>query len=160
MKRRLAIAAPLFLAGLLALRLLPVAWLAAPQWEVTVVDDQGKPIEGMTVRETWQNFSVEMQGHLEDRQTDAEGYVAFPARNSEYSVLRQIEAALSQLGRFSTHSGYGPYATVFAFGKGFEGGASSGDRVIDWTGFPPDVQSLIVVNPATLPEHEQGDGSH
>ena len=135
MKRRLAIAAPLFLAGLLALRLLPVAWLAAPQWEVTVVDDQGKPIEGMTVRETWQNFSVEMQGHLEDRQTDAEGYVAFPARNSEYSVLRQSRPHYRNSGASAPTPGYGPYAS-FCVGKGFEGGASSGDRVIDWTGSP------------------------
>jgi hypothetical protein len=39
-----------------------VSWLAAPRWEVVVVDERGKPVEGMTVRETWQNYSVEMEG--------------------------------------------------------------------------------------------------
>jgi len=30
--------------------LFPVSSLAAPEWEVTVVDEHGKPVEGMTVR--------------------------------------------------------------------------------------------------------------
>ena len=42
--------------------LFPVNSLAAPEWDVTVVDEHGKPVEGMTVRETWQNYSVEAHG--------------------------------------------------------------------------------------------------
>jgi hypothetical protein len=32
--------------------LFPISSLAAPEWEVTVVDDHGRPVEGMTVRDT------------------------------------------------------------------------------------------------------------
>ena len=48
--------------AVLACWLIPVSSLAAPEWEVTVVDEHGKPVEGMTVRETWQNYSVEVVG--------------------------------------------------------------------------------------------------
>jgi len=40
----------------------PVNSLAAPEWDVTVVDEHGKPVDGMTVRETCQNYSVEAHG--------------------------------------------------------------------------------------------------
>ncbi len=63
--------------------LFPVSSLAAPEWEVTVVDEHARPVEGMTVRETWQNYSVEATGHEMDRQTDASGHATFPAHKTE-----------------------------------------------------------------------------
>lgn len=131
--------------------LFPVSWLSAPEWEVVVVDEQGKPIEGITVRETWQNYSVETEGHEADRQTDANGRATFPLRRSEYSVLRQIAGTASALVHLNVHASYGPHATVFAFGKGSEGTATTGDFVTDWTGSPSSMQSRIVVRPMIVP---------
>ena len=131
--------------------LFPVSWLAAPQWEVGVVDERGKPVDGMTVRETWQNYSVEMEGHEADRQTDVNGRVTFPAQKSDYSVPRQIAGTMSALVHLNVHSSYGPHATVFAFGKGLEGTATTGEFVTDWTGSPRFMRSRIVVKPMVLP---------
>ncbi len=87
----------LVLAALFALWLFPSSSLAAPYWEVVVVDEHGKPVEGMTVRETWQNYSVETEGHEADRQTDANGHATFPAQKAEYSCIstsRQLGSTL------------------------------------------------------------------
>src|ERR1700730_5254270 len=91
--------------------LFPISSLAAPEWEVTVVDDHGRPVEGMTVRETWQNYSVEATGHEMDRQTDARGLATFPAHKSEYLLLSQVAGTLSAIIHFNVHASYGPHAT-------------------------------------------------
>jgi hypothetical protein len=128
--------------------LFPVSLLASPEWEVTVVDEHAKPVEGMTVRETWQNYSVEATGHEMDRQTDASGHATFPARKTEYSLLRQIAGTVSHLIHFNVHDSYGPHASVFAFGNHLEGTAITGEYVTDWTGYPSSMQSRIVVSPS------------
>jgi len=127
--------------------LFTVSSLAAPEWEVTVVDEHGKPVEGMTVRETWQNYSVEATGHEMDRQTDANGHATFPAHKTEYSLLSQVAGTLTALIHFNIHASYGPHASVFAFGKNLEGTATTGQYVTDWTGYPSSMQSRIVVGP-------------
>ena len=127
--------------------LFPVSSLAAPEWDVTVVDENGKPVEGLTVRETWQNYSVEATGHETDRQTDAQGRATFPAHKTECSLLSQVAGTLSALMHFNVHASYGPHASVFAFGKHSEGTATSGQYVTDWTGHPSSMYSLIVVRP-------------
>ena len=127
--------------------LFPISSLAAPEWEVTVVDEHGKPVEGMTVRETWQNYSVEATGHEADGQTDANGHVTFSAHKSEYSLLSQVVGTLSALMHFNVHASYGPHASVFAFGKHLEGTATTGEYVTDWTGYPSSMQSRIVARP-------------
>ena len=82
--------------------------------EVTVVDEDGKPIQGITVREIWQNYSLEVDGHEMDRQTDANGQVSFPAHRAEYSLLSQIAGSLSAIVRFNAHASYGPHASAHA----------------------------------------------
>jgi hypothetical protein len=119
-----------------AYRLFPVSSLAAPEWEVTAVDELGGPVEGMTVRESWQNYSVETTGHEMDRQTDANGHATFPAHKAECSLLSQIAGTVSALIHFNVHASYGPHASVFAFGKHLQGDAATGEYVTDWTGYP------------------------
>lgn len=128
--------------------LCPVSSIAAPEWEVTVVDAHGRPVEGMTVRETWKNYSVEATGqHEADRQTDANGHAIFPVHKTEYSLLSQVAGTLSALIHFNVHANYGPHASVFAFGKHLEGTATTNKYVTDWTGYPSSMQSRIVVRP-------------
>jgi hypothetical protein len=145
--------------GTLACWLFPVALLAAPQWEVDVVDEYGKPVEGMVVRETWQNYSVEMEGHEADSLTDVNGHVAFPAQTSEYSLLRQIAGTISALVHLNVHASYGPHATVFAVGKGLEGSAATGNFITDWRGSPSVMRSQIVVRPILQPSSTEKSNS-
>jgi hypothetical protein len=133
----------------------PLVGLPPLKWEVVVVDEHGTPVEGMTVRETWQNYSAEAEGHEADRQSDANGHATFPARRSGYSVLRQLTGMVSALVHFSVHSSFGPHATVFAFGKGLEGSATTAGFVTDWTGTEPFMRSRIVVEPMILPNSKE-----
>ena len=97
-----------------------------------------------------------MEGHEADRQTDANGHATFPAQKSEDSVLRQIAGTVSALVHLNVHASYGPHATVFAFGKGLEGSATTAGFITDWTGSPPFMRSRIVVKPMILPTSETG----
>jgi hypothetical protein len=75
---------------LIAATLIPVPYLAAPRWDVTVVDESASPIEGMTVTRVYQNYSTERRGHEEDQITDRQGRTSFPPRWSSASVARRI----------------------------------------------------------------------
>src|SRR5215469_8782165 len=71
--------------ALLVLGLIPKPSLAATDWHVVVVDERDQPVEGILVRETWQNFAFEKQGHVSERTTDATGRAHFPRK--EPSIL-------------------------------------------------------------------------
>jgi hypothetical protein len=133
--------------SLLLLALLPNPSLAAPEWDVVVVDEHDQPIEGITVRETWQNFAVEKQLLIANRQTDANGRVTFPAQRARYSMLRQLAGTLRAAVSFNMHGGYDAYnhSWIFVIGNGVFGTAN-----IDWKGAPPHVESRIVAKPVVV----------
>ena len=62
---------------MVAASLIPIPYLASPKWDVLVVDDASSPIEGMTVRSTYQDYSTETNGHEEDKQTYKNGHASF-----------------------------------------------------------------------------------
>ena len=138
-------------ASVLAFCLAPINWPAAPRWDVLVVDELGKPVQGMTVRETWYNYSVDRGQGTEDRQSDVDGRVTFPARRSRYTVLRRSRGTLSALRHSTVPSSYGPHANVFAFGKCLEGTAMTSGFATDWTGSPAHMQSRIIAKPMLHP---------
>jgi hypothetical protein len=133
-------------AALAAVALVPIPYLACPSWRVRVVDGSGTPVEGMTVRLVYQNYSVEADGHEEDQTTDRQGDVTFPARRSSASAARLCMFTLRSACA-GPHASFGRHAYVFAFGKGREGYAASGKRVADWSGVPAEVRSRITAAP-------------
>jgi hypothetical protein len=135
-------------AGILACSLFPIGWLAAPEWEVFVVDEKGKPIEGVTVRETWYNYSVTRDSGAEDRKTDVAGSVTFPARRSKYTILRRIAPKASFFAQSAVASADGAHANAFAFGKCVEGTATIDGVSSDWAGSPSRVQSRVIARSA------------
>jgi len=52
---------------LLLAALLPVTTLAAPDWSVCVVNESNRPVPGVLVRESYQNYSAESGGNEEDQ---------------------------------------------------------------------------------------------
>lgn len=147
MRKSLLIAGLSLGLSLLVLGLIPSFSLAAPTWEVVVVDEGGRPLEGMLVRETWQNYSVQEQLHVAERHTDAYGQVSFPPQKTQCSVLREITGTIRARMRWTMHGGpsYGPHAYIFASGKGFFGTAITGTSVTAWTGSPPQMHSHVIV---------------
>jgi hypothetical protein len=119
---------------------------ATPLWEVWVVDANGRALSGMTVRLSWQNYSAETSDHQEDQQTDEKGYVVFPARKFRASINERLLGTI-RAADGGVHASFGPHAFVFAFGKGLQGPAVTGEYVADWTGKPNRMQSRIVAEP-------------
>jgi hypothetical protein len=130
-------------AGVLLAAVWPVTSPATPEWEVWVVDENGRPLQGVTVRLVWQNYSAETESHEEDRQTDKNGYAVFSARTFKASALRLVLGTI-QAAEAGVHASFGPHAWVFAFGRGFQGDAVTDGYITDWTGRPSKMQSRIV----------------
>ena len=127
----------------LALLLIPIPYRACPTWDAWVVDETGRPVPGMTVRLVYQDYSAESRSHEVNRVTDERGHVVFTAQLSSASILRRCYyTGLSATA--GAHASFGRHAWVFAFGKGLEGTATTGQIVADWTGSPYHVESRIV----------------
>jgi Bacterial Ig-like domain (group 1) len=131
-----------------ALAFVPIKTLNSPGWNVLVVDQNGHPIPGITVRLSYQNYSAEDKTHETDGTTDNYGHATFtPQALSASGANRLIYTLRSALG--GVHASFGPHASVFAFGKGLEGFDvdSQKDVVVEWTGKSKSMESRIVVHP-------------
>ncbi len=124
----------------------PTTTAQSPFWEVWVVNEAGQPIEGMTVTLHYQNYSAEPEGHSEQKQTDAGGYVVFSPRSLKASRWRRVVTTLQSAGA-GVHASFGPHAWVMAYGNGLEGISVSNGYVTDWTGAPQRMVSRIVAKP-------------
>jgi hypothetical protein len=130
----------------LGVALIPFASPHSPDWTVTVVDEQGEPVSGITVRLSYENHSIEDKSHEMDRLSDQRGQVSFPAQKIRASFLRRCYyTVLSALD--GVHASFGPHAYVFAFGNGMEGSDIDPERriLVDWRGTPSRMKSRIVV---------------
>ncbi len=92
--------------------LLPYPTTVVPEWSIRVVDGNGAPVVGGTVRETWRDYSLEGDGHEEELLTNRAGYVVFPERKiwapPLFRVLFTSCAAVSTLA----HGSMGPHASL------------------------------------------------
>lgn len=124
----------------------PTTTAQSPFWEVSVVNEAGQPLEGMTVTLTYHNYSAEPEGHSEQKQTDAGGYVVFSPRSLKATRWLRLVTTLQSAGA-GVHASFGPHAHVWADGNGLTGYAVSNGYVTDWTGAPPRMASRIVAKP-------------
>jgi hypothetical protein len=138
----------LIVAALFAFLAWPTATVQCPTWGVQVVDDSGHPLQGMTVRLSYKNYSGESESHHEDLQTDAKGYVLFHQKSLRAPGVRRALAIVGS-ATGGVHASFGPHAWVWTFGKGLEGIAVNDGHVTDWTGSPSQMTSKIVAKPGT-----------
>jgi hypothetical protein len=129
---------------LLVLALIPIPYRASPDWKVWVVDSTGNPAGGVTVQLSYQNYSVESDGHEEERLTDEHGYTHFDEHRLAASLLQRCWYSVMS-ARALAHASFGPHDWVFAFGNGLQGEAVSDGIVTDWTGTPAQMESQIVL---------------
>ena len=126
-----------------ALSLIPIRYLAAPQWDVWVKDEASKPLAGLNVRLDYQNYSAESDSHEITLLTDQSGHVTFPSQYGKASLIqRAFNTCGSAMG--GAHASVGNHAFVFAFGEGYEGDAVTGAYITDWTGSPTKMASTII----------------
>ena len=134
----LCLALALFVFGLI-----PIRYLAAPQWDVWVKDEAGKPLAGLNVRLDYENYSAESDSHEITLVTDQSGRVTFPSQYGKASLIqRAFYTSASAVG--GAHASFGNHAFVFVFGNGFEGDAVTGTHITDWAGSPNEMASSIV----------------
>ena len=116
------------LAVVVAVLFSPREITVVPAWRLRVVKEQGTPLKGVFVRQSWKHYSYELDAgeDLEDAWTDENGYVAFPKRTIKVSLIKQALAPLIVGGMLREHASFGASAAIMAWGdKGGEGDASS-----------------------------------
>jgi hypothetical protein len=91
-----------------------------PSWRVRVVVENGNPVSGALVRESWRNYSIESEGHEEDSMSDDSGYVVFPARYVRSSILKRGVAFVSNLDQ-GIHASFGTQAYLLAWFGNLDG---------------------------------------
>jgi hypothetical protein len=113
------------IAVLAAIVLFPFKQTVAPEWTVYTLDANRHPLANVTVREVWQQYSLENEGHGEDRLTDSSGRVQFPRRNLRSSIGQRLIGCFEQVMKTGVHASCGANSHLVAFGKGID--------TTDWT---------------------------
>ncbi len=124
----------------------PSTTAQSPLWEVWVVNEAGKPLQGITITLIYQNYSAESEGHSEQKQTDASGYAVFLPRSLKAPRFRRVIATIKSAGA-GVHASFGPHAHVVVNGDGLTGDAVSNGYVTDWTGSPTRMSSTVIAKP-------------
>jgi hypothetical protein len=121
--------------------------LLSPQWDVWVVDADGKPVVGISVTETHQDFTYESKDHMETLFTDVTGHVQFSAKYLRAGAMKSTMIATEKVVTFQ-HRGRRASIAVGDSGTALVGfNLDKNGNVIDWTGSPDRMKSHIVAHP-------------
>ena len=107
-------------AVILVAAFIPLPQTVAPAWTITTLDAARRPLTGVTVREVWQQYSLEDSSQEEDRLTDANGKVQFPRRTYWTNLGSRFLGCVRQVGRGGVHASCGPHSFLVAFGNGID----------------------------------------
>jgi hypothetical protein len=96
--------------------LYPFESTVVPAQNVVVMTEGRRPVQDATVRQRWQDYSLESRGHEQDLKTDLNGRITFPRRTIRASLLRR---ALHPIGNFfwqGVHASFGIHTQMFPLG--------------------------------------------
>jgi hypothetical protein len=99
---------------------IPLPQTVAPEWSIKTLDSAHKPLVGITVREEWQQYSLENSSHEENRLTDDTGNVRFPRRTLWTSIARRFVGCAGQIATTGVEASCGPNSYLVAFGNGVD----------------------------------------
>jgi hypothetical protein len=91
-----------------AVALIPFPTATVPEWRVQYIDGRGRPVVGLPIEQTWQNYSVESRANVVTRHTDAQGYVVFPARSTWSPLLFRAVGPVLNVLSTGVHASFGP----------------------------------------------------
>ena len=92
----------------LAVALVPRQHLVGPDWDIYVVDQDGKPMPGVRIRIYESNPTVEKDAPDIERETDSKGHIFLAKRYVRVSTLRSTYGTLKQLPYF-VHAEFNAY---------------------------------------------------
>lgn len=130
------------LAAILTCAFIPLPQTVAPGWTITTLDAVRRPLTGITVREVWQQYSLEDSSHEEDRLTDIKGEVHFPRRTYGASIASRFFGCTRQIIGAGVHASCGPHSYLVAFGKGVD--------TLDWSDFSQEEGTTMPWQHSTL----------
>jgi hypothetical protein len=99
-------------AGLLVLVLVPFPTTTVPEWRIQYVDAKGQPLAGLSVQQTWQNYSIESGANYMRLQTDMQGYATFPKHTAWAPMLMRIFHPVANVVSTGVHASFGPSSWV------------------------------------------------
>ena len=103
--------------------LAPFPTTVVPEWKLRVIDQNGKPFVGERVQEYWQHYSLESQGHQEQRLTDENGNVVFAKRRIWSPLLWRIVSTSLAAVLVIAHGSMGVDAWLMVVNYSSSGGA-------------------------------------
>jgi hypothetical protein len=112
--------AQIIVAVVAAILVFPFKQTIAPEWTIYTLDADRRPLTNITVREAWQQYSLENEGQEEDRLTDSSGRVQFPRRNLRSGTGQRLIGCLKQVTMAGVHASCGANSYLVAFGKGVD----------------------------------------
>ncbi len=117
--------------------LVPFKVTIVPEWRLVVVDEGGSPMQAIGVRQSWQHYTLEAEGHEDDARTDASGVVVFPERSTWANGLRFVVGAIKS-AEAGVHAGFGPSAFIMTLAGPCFGGS------VDYEGAEPLPDTLVM----------------
>ena len=103
---------------------IPAESVVVPAWSVQVVDKDSRPVEGINVRQVWQDYSVESTSHEEMLVTPPDGRVSFPERKISTPRIMRVLGPVKNALATGVHAGFGNSCWLIVWGKdGLEGHA-------------------------------------
>lgn len=100
---------------------IPYDSLVAPKMRLEVVDSSGAPVARACVSESYQNYSLEEQGHELETRTESQGIVHLPARTIRASAVARIAGPIRNIAENPVHSSFGPQNWVVLWAPWLEG---------------------------------------
>jgi hypothetical protein len=103
----------------LVILFIPFPSLIVPNWEFRVVDVNGNICANRRVTESWAHYSIYIGGgnsQTEDRLTNSEGYVKFPARKVWAPLIWRFVGSVIAHVLMIAHGSAGPDASIWATG--------------------------------------------
>jgi hypothetical protein len=92
--------------------------VTVPPWRVRFVDLKGEALRGLEVEQTWRNYSVESgdeaAGNRATGATDGDGWVSFPERRLNTSLLARIIGPVRSVQHGGMHAAFGPQSALHA----------------------------------------------
>ncbi len=110
----------IFLLVLAVVLLYPFKSTVVPEQNVVVATEDWRPIEGARVRQSWQNYSIEGDGHEEDVFTDNNGRVSFPRRTIRASLAWRVVGPVVNVITQGVHASFGVRTNTSDIGGGLE----------------------------------------
>jgi len=113
-KRALTVLTGFLFAGFALL--VPFELVIAPERELQIMDEAGKPVPKAVVRQIWYQYSLGIRGQ-EDFTSTPTGSVFLPKRSAHTRLLSLGIGALRQFQRHFIHAGYGSHETMVVSAK-------------------------------------------